>query len=67
MLFYYGKIHRMKDEDSKVPKLELEGEYEYFVLDASFSNHTVKSKKRLIHRPMMKILGVLVQFKDIFS
>lgn len=66
--YYFNMVKdvEMKVEDNKISKLELEGEYEFFVLDASFPDRTIKLGRALSIGLRMKIVEFLVEFKDIF-
>lgn len=61
------KIGEESDEQSKSPKLELDGEFELFVLNVQKLHQTVKIGKNLSIALRMKIVEVLVEYWDIFA
>lgn len=60
------EIREEKDEEDTKSKNKYEGEYEFFALETSFPDRTVKKGKDLSISLRMKIAEVLVEFKDIF-
>lgn len=58
---------KAEEEDIKIPKIELEREYEFFSLNTSFPDYTIKIGQEFSISLHMKIVKVLVEFKDIFS
>lgn len=71
MLFYHSKggrgqrrRHGRRNKDSKNGT---GGEYEFFTLDASFPDRTVKIGKDLFIGMHMKIAKVIIEFKCIFA
>lgn len=61
------RIEEESEQHNKLPKLELDGEFELFVLDTQMPNHTVQIGRSL-HVPFrMKLAKILVEYKDVFA
>lgn len=54
------------EEHIKIPKLELDGEFELLVFDTQQPDHTIKIGRALLISLRMKLAELLVQYKDIF-
>lgn len=61
------RIEEKSEENSKIPKLKPDGEFELFVLDAQQPDHTVKVGRTLPTSLRMQLVEILVQYKDIFA
>lgn len=55
------------DDDSWTPKLEPEGDYELFSLDAPKPDQAVKIRKDLPITLRMRMAETLVEYNDIFA
>lgn len=60
------KIEEESNEHNKTPKLELDGQFELFVLDMQKPEHT-KIGKDLPIDLRKKLAKILVEYKDIFA
>lgn len=61
------RVEEDSEEHNKIPKLELEEEFEQFILDVKKPEQTVKIGKHLPIDLRMQLAKILVEYKDIFA